>query len=312
MGKSVLIPFAEQNGRLVDITQVVSGKACNCTCPSCGQSLVARKGNSERVHHFAHNKNVNEDIDEKVECKYSFYVAARLVIKQIFSEKQSDEWLLPRLKQTYEPEQQKYKNLKVLMVVSEEQQLLLENYQIELSLDKVEMDIVAEVKGVKVGIFFTYPSRPYPEIEKHKNYGVLGIDLEDLTECYREFVFKEGASFQNEIIKYVLSEGDREWLYHPREQSKEKWAIEELEERVSKFEQFEQNKVNQVGIEQVMEPTKFVSNVGQQNSVLEEMIKNREKNGNRYCPRCDYAWYVSYGETNSCPKCYLSGMECGS
>lgn len=308
MGKSVLIPFAEQNGRLVDITQVVSGKACNCICPSCGQSLVARKGKSERVHHFAHNKNMNEAIDEKIECEYSFYVAARLVIKQIFSEKQKDEWFLPRFKQTYEPEQQKYKHLKVLMVVTEDQQLILENYQIERSLDKVEMDIVVEVKGVKIGIFFTYPSRPYPEIEKHKNYGVLGINLEDLTESYREFVFKAGASFQHEIVKYVLIEGDREWLYHPREQSKEKWAIEELEERVSKFEQFEQNKV---GIEQVMEPTKSVSNVGQQNRVLEEMIKNRERNGNRYCPRCDYAWYVSYDETNSCPRCYLSGIKLG-
>lgn len=309
MGKSVLIPFAEQNGRLVDITQVVSGKACNCICPSCGQSLVARKGKSERVHHFAHNKNMNEAIEEKVECEYSFHVAARLVIKQIFSEKQKDEWFLPRFKKTYEPEQQEYKHLKVLMVICEEQQLILENYQIELSLDKVEMDIVAEVKGVKVGIFFTYPSRPYPEIEKHKNYGVLGIDLEDLTECYREFAFKEGSSFQNEIIKYVLSEGYREWLYHPREQSKEKWAKKELEERVSKFEQFEQTKVNEAPVG-VVEPQQVVSNVKSNDSVLDLIIRNRKRNGNHYCLRCDYSWYVSYGETNSCPKCYLSGIEC--
>lgn len=306
MGKSVLIPFAEQNGRLVDITQVVSGKACNCTCPSCGQSLVARKGNSERVHHFAHNKNVNEDIDEKVECKYSFYVAARLVIKQIFSEKQSDEWLLPRLKQTYEPEQQKYKHLKVLMVVSEEQQLLLENYQIELSLDKVEMDIVAEVKGVKIGIFFTYPSRPYPEIEKHKNYGVLGIDLEDLTESYREFVFKAGASFQDEIIRYVLNEGKRKWLYHPREHWTENWANHELEERVSKLEEFEQTKADEVPVG-VVEPQQAIPN---ENSVFDPFLRYRKRNGNHYCPRCDYSWYVSYGERNSCPKCYLTGIEC--
>lgn len=307
MGKSVLIPFAEQNGRLVDITQVVSGKACNCTCPSCGQSLVARKGNSERVHHFAHNKNVNEEIDEKVECKYSFYVAARLVIKQIFSEKQSDEWLLPRFKQIYEPEQQKYRHLKIPIIVTEEQKLNLENYQIESPLDRIEMDIVAEVKGVKIGILFTYPSRPYPDIEKHNNYGVLGIDLEDLTESYREFVFKAGASFQDEIVKYVLCEGDREWLYHPREQWAENWANNELAERVSKFEQFEQAKDNEAPIDRIV-PQQVIPNVKSNDSVLDLIIKNRKRNGNRYCPRCDYTWYISYGETNSCPKCYLAGM----
>lgn len=35
------------------ISEVVSGKACNCCCPECGSDLVAKKG-PKMAHHFAH------------------------------------------------------------------------------------------------------------------------------------------------------------------------------------------------------------------------------------------------------------------
>ena len=92
-------------------------------------------------------------------------------------------------------------------------------------------------------------------------------------------------------------------LHYPREQWAENWANNELAERVSKFEQFEQAKENEAPIDRI-EPQQVIPNVKSNDSVLDLIIKNRKRNGNRYCPRCDYAWYISYGETNSCPKCY--------
>lgn len=46
----------EITGDLVTVDEVERGLACNCTCPSCGTQLEARKGN-KRSHHFAHEIN---------------------------------------------------------------------------------------------------------------------------------------------------------------------------------------------------------------------------------------------------------------
>lgn len=45
--------YALRNGDLVSIDDVEAGLKCNCICPHCKTTLVARKGKL-RVHHFAH------------------------------------------------------------------------------------------------------------------------------------------------------------------------------------------------------------------------------------------------------------------
>ncbi|WP_162934921.1 competence protein CoiA family protein [Pseudomonas cavernae] len=46
----------DQNGRLISIEEALRGLACNCTCVSCGEAVIARKG-LIREHHFAHYSN---------------------------------------------------------------------------------------------------------------------------------------------------------------------------------------------------------------------------------------------------------------
>lgn len=48
------IPFGLRDGRMVEVSEVESGLACRCVCPSCGQPLQARKG-PIRTHYFAHD-----------------------------------------------------------------------------------------------------------------------------------------------------------------------------------------------------------------------------------------------------------------
>lgn len=60
-GGSTLLPYGlTKDERLVHVSEVVSGLACECVCPTCHRPLVARKG-SERVHHFAHNNLICSD-----------------------------------------------------------------------------------------------------------------------------------------------------------------------------------------------------------------------------------------------------------
>ena len=48
-----------ENGEPIHINQIDkshNGLACNCTCPICGESLIAKKGNGGKVPHFAHKQ----------------------------------------------------------------------------------------------------------------------------------------------------------------------------------------------------------------------------------------------------------------
>lgn len=47
------IPYGEKGGRLVHVDDVPKGLECNCVCPVCRGTLIARKGDIN-VHHFAH------------------------------------------------------------------------------------------------------------------------------------------------------------------------------------------------------------------------------------------------------------------
>lgn len=59
MQSELLIPYAlGSDGRIVHVNGVTRGLACGCSCPACGQRLVAKKGTIKR-HHFAHAVSVN-------------------------------------------------------------------------------------------------------------------------------------------------------------------------------------------------------------------------------------------------------------
>ena len=73
------------SGRLLDISEVERGKACDCVCPACKQRLVARFC-VDRSDHFAHDKVSSYQGVNEIECSLSFFVAMRLMIKQCSSE----------------------------------------------------------------------------------------------------------------------------------------------------------------------------------------------------------------------------------
>lgn len=49
------ISFALRERKVVHIHDVESGKRLDCICPSCGKTLIAKKGNILQ-HHFAHDR----------------------------------------------------------------------------------------------------------------------------------------------------------------------------------------------------------------------------------------------------------------
>ena len=54
------VPYGEQDGHLVHVDMVPRGLACNCICPVCRGTLIARQGETN-AHHFAHHQDDNCD-----------------------------------------------------------------------------------------------------------------------------------------------------------------------------------------------------------------------------------------------------------
>ena len=69
------MPYALKDGKVVHIDDVEKGIKCGCTCPSCGELLVARKG-AVRQHHFAHANGG--------ECATGYQTAVHLRAKDLF------------------------------------------------------------------------------------------------------------------------------------------------------------------------------------------------------------------------------------
>lgn len=47
------LTFGDRDDMLVHVSEVDSGLRCGCTCPACGEPLIARNG-KRKVHHFGH------------------------------------------------------------------------------------------------------------------------------------------------------------------------------------------------------------------------------------------------------------------
>ncbi|MGL6396644.1 hypothetical protein ACSZMI_00785 [Aeromonas veronii] len=56
MARILMTRALDDNGHIVDVKDVVSGKACNCTCIGCQGAVWAMKG-QVKAHYFAHEPN---------------------------------------------------------------------------------------------------------------------------------------------------------------------------------------------------------------------------------------------------------------
>ena len=72
--KLLLLPFGLKDGGLTHISAVPSGLACECSCPACGDRLVAKKGVATQ-HHFAHQGGTD--------CAQSLETALHLAAKDL-------------------------------------------------------------------------------------------------------------------------------------------------------------------------------------------------------------------------------------
>ena len=80
MQKDASLIYGRCEFGIAHVEEVPSGLACGCTCPACGDVLVAKKGRCRR-HHFAHHG--------EVECPWAVETALHLAAKQILARRRA-------------------------------------------------------------------------------------------------------------------------------------------------------------------------------------------------------------------------------
>lgn len=289
MSLNNLIPFGLHtvSGRLLDISEVVRGKACECVCPVCKQRLVARFC-VDRADHFAHDKvSGNQGINE-VECTLSFYVAMRLMIKQCLMDMPVlHDFTIPPLefnlgKTDCSGRLHEYKH-----TVTEPKKVNLRKVEVETKLGDFDIDVVTTLGDYLVALHFYYPGRDRFSGEVCANVCLIEIDLTELDSIYRNFGKDEeiNLTFKERVLRFIFdSIIAKSWYSHPLKEESYQIAVDHLRELVAK-----------------------------EDESLKLIFKSRQERygkhigaGDYYCPRCDIAWFREH-KGISCDRCFLPG-----
>ncbi len=286
---SNLIPFGVHisSGRLLDISEVERGKACECVCPACKQRLVARFC-VDRSDHFAHDKDSSDQGVNEIECSLSFYVAMRLMIKQCLREMPDLlDFTIPPLEFDLEMKDRSGRLHEYKHTVTEPKQVNLRNVLVETKLDTYDIDVASTLGDFVIAIHFYYPGRERFSGEVSSKVCLIEIDLTELDSIYRDFGKNEeiDISFKERVVQFVFgSIMAKSWFSHPLKEESYQIAAEHLREVVAK-----EN-----------ESLKLIF------KSKEELFGKHKGAGDYYCPRCDVAWFSEHKGT-SCDRCFLPG-----
>ncbi len=177
-------------GKVVHVSEVLSGLACNCQCPACGKSLIAKKG-KHLAHHFAH--------DALASCNSAPETALHRLAKQIIEEQLCIQ--LPEVKVLFGGQSRvlhKAAEVKFDRAISEARHL-----------SKVVPDLFVERNGrmLLIEMFVTHSCDDVKRGElRNKGIATLEIDLSKIA--------RDGS--REEVERAVLSEAHRYWVYHPK------------------------------------------------------------------------------------------------
>lgn len=189
------------DGEMIDVYAVKRGRECDCICPSCKTSMIARQG-PVREWHFAHE---TRQSDTENVCEYSALVSIRLMAHQI----------LAKIDKMYVPPAP-HKNNSTGRLVA------LDSIEVGATFEGQKVDAVATVKGTPLVLYMNYKSRPVPSllsVPANKKAGVLSIDLPSLWQQTRQIssqTFDRG-DFERALVEEV---GPKKWVYHPAQVSK--------------------------------------------------------------------------------------------
>lgn len=185
------LPFGLKEEKLVEISQVERGLACNCFCPSCGEKLIARKGES-KIDHFAHY--------QTKECAYGLETALHMAAKEI----------LNRHKVITIPPEQTFigEFQRIPTMLNAQKNLQFDKVYLEKRLENIIPDIIIEINGKPIMIEIYVNHRIDEEkLKKIKKLNISTIEI-NLSKYDRQLSM---ADLEIEVLYNIEN---KKWIYN--------------------------------------------------------------------------------------------------
>ncbi|WP_033069820.1 competence protein CoiA family protein [Thalassospira australica] len=179
---------APSNSQIMHISEVPSGKGCNCICPQCGSALLAKKGKI-RQHHFSH--------DGRKDCGIENESVLHLFAKNIFFRKKVIK--TPKLAINYKGHT---KNISEKIVN-------FDSVALEVNFGKFRIDAIGRKDTNPLMVEFFYTHAVEDEKRQYltsKNVSTLEIDISNAP---------LGSNI-NTITSYILHAAPRAWIHNSK------------------------------------------------------------------------------------------------
>lgn len=220
------IPFGlNSSGRLLAISEVERGAACNCSCPGCGAPLLARKG-EVNTPHFAHASGAD--------CNTGVETSLHLAAKQLIADR--GRLRLPALVVSVSrtaPEVGLFTASKTFRFPEEWR---FDRVELEPWIDGIRPDALGYEGNTRYAVEIRVTHAVGPEKEAQLAALAVPCIEVDLSALVGKMVTFE--DLEREVIE---STGNKKWLFHP---SKEEWEAELLagfeDWRVQRLKEFEE------------------------------------------------------------------------
>ena len=184
-----LVYAANADGKIVHISEVVSGLACGCRCPACGMAVIAKKG-QELAHHFSH--------EAQSSCRGAAETALHRLAKEIVEEALLL-WL-PEVKASYDKETHiLHKAGEVSFTRAQSEARHLNEVIPDLFVERDERRLLVE-------ICVTHPCDE-AKIAELRAKGIATVEI-DLSGVPRD-------ASRDDVSAAVLRTAPRDWVYHP-------------------------------------------------------------------------------------------------
>lgn len=189
--KQLNLTYALKNGEIISISDVESGLKCECICPSCGESLVAKKG-SKMMHHFAHHSGHT--------CEYGYETSLHFAAKEIISK--AKKFTIPDVYLHF-PDSYKKDEL-----IHTAQEVIIDKVELEQHYNGIIPDIVLHInnKVLFVEVYVTH-SIDEKKLEKLKSANISTIEI-DLS--------KKKETITNDELENILlnNSTEKKWKYN--------------------------------------------------------------------------------------------------
>lgn len=186
------LQYGLRNGKLIHISEVISGKDCECVCPSCECTLVAKKG-TKKKYHFAHYSTH--------ECRYALETSLHMATKDILEKNKMI--MIPEAELEFEGTYNKW-------IISDKKSIIFDKIELETQLSGIVPDVLCYSSGTPLLIEITVTHGiDNIKLEKIKSLGFSTLEI-NLSDFNREFD-------PIELEKIIIYETcNKKWIFNSR------------------------------------------------------------------------------------------------